>query len=181
MSKSTKAIAYCRIATTHQTDQNLSLEAQKHQIAKAAKKLNIEIIKWFEEIGSGSGRSNTALQQAVEYCIGNKDIQHLLVARPDRISRSIADFYYWESAFYPRGINIIFPDHDTAVQELANMEAREFNIRNGMGIAKTITLNSPTERFMEELMVLIAKYDSELLKERVKAGLRRKKQEGRQG
>jgi DNA invertase Pin-like site-specific DNA recombinase len=108
---STKAIGYCRVAARKQTGRSLSIQAQKQQIVEAARKLNIEIVEWFEQIGREAVTfpfSN--LDKALDYCKANPDIKYLLVTKLDRVSRQIDRYYFWKTAFERIGVTIQLTD-----------------------------------------------------------------------
>lgn len=151
MKNTDKAVAYCRTASTEQKDDLLNYQ---EQIAELKNRTNLEIVKWFKECSSGYGSRSAVLQKALKYC-KNHEISHLIVSRPDRISRSLADYCYWEQAFLKNGVHIHFVQN--AIQD-----------------------HSPTQRFMDLLTIAFAEYDRENRSARVKRGLRRKKLQEKQ-
>ena len=100
ISKQVKAIGYCRVAISTQTEQDKKIAAQKKQIHEAAKLSNIEIVEWFIQEGyEPMNFPYKALDKAHEFCEENMGIEYLLVASPDSISDSLEEFMYWKIAF----------------------------------------------------------------------------------
>jgi DNA invertase Pin-like site-specific DNA recombinase len=102
-----KAVAYCRVASATQTDQNQSIETQKRLISEAAQKAGIEIVQWYEAVGETSPyqlgrRQRKVLKDAHAYC-STHQVSHLFVTSPDRLSRLSTDYCEWERKFQKVG------------------------------------------------------------------------------
>lgn len=150
MSKKINAIGYCRVDISTQTEQDKEIAAQKEQILEAARHSNIEIVEWFIQEGyEPMNFPYKALDKAHEYCEENFGIEYLLIASPDRISRSMAEFQYW---------NIAFERLDIAVKSCANS-----------------SIESAEDSYMRALIVSVGQLGNQQRSEAVKAGLRHKK------
>lgn len=102
-----KAVAYCRVASVEQTDQNQSIEAQKCLISEAAEKAGVAIEQWFEAIGETSpyqlGRKQRkALKDTHDFCSKNQ-VDYLYITSPDRLSRLSTDYCDWVCKFQKIG------------------------------------------------------------------------------
>lgn len=174
MSNLTKAIAYCRVATTKQAEQNNSVEAQKQRITEYAARHDFEIVKWFERIGSS--QSNTALLEALEYCKNHKSIRYVIVTEPSRISRSATDFFFWEKDFISQYVYFVFtknPGHQLEVPVRQGFKSHNNKTVEG---SKTDTSLS---RFIERTRAVLEDFETEFHAECVRESLRRKKEQGK--
>lgn len=152
MSNKVKAIAYCRATTKVKQNKGNSIEIQKQQISETAKRLNVEIVKWFEHVGSDKKYDYPIeLSEAVRYGRQNRNIKYLLFTTPDRFGWSGSNFNYFNWVFEDLGVALI--------------------PANSHSLAK-----SPVAKFMGQLQAMIGQLDSEVRSERVKLGLRRKKE-----
>jgi len=151
MSKLVKAIGYCSTATREQARQNHNIETQKKQIEEAAQRLNVEIVEWFEQTGFGEGRNYSGQNSAIKYCQSNPDVKYLFIARPDRLGRSLEDFFVWNRMFRNLGVAIKTADAET------------------LGY-------SVTENFLQTINIAMSGFGSRAHSEAIKRGLQRKKE-----
>ncbi|HSW37422.1 MAG TPA: recombinase family protein [Candidatus Saccharimonadales bacterium] len=131
--KHTKVIAYCRVASAVQQQDDKAYETQKYQLNKAAANSNHEIVAWFEDLGSATDPfSNSELQEAHDFCMDNPEIKHLLATEPNRISRTLEGFYYWQHSFSAHGVTFRFTNMNVEdyEQHLINMAVKGFITRN---------------------------------------------------
>ncbi|HCL6023503.1 recombinase family protein [Citrobacter freundii] len=87
-----KVIAYRRVSTASQTQSGLGMEAQQSYIGHAVKANEWELIGAFEDAGLSGGLAphlRPGLKAAIE--LAKKEGAALLVAKIDRLSRSVAD------------------------------------------------------------------------------------------
>ena len=84
--KPQKAVAAIRVSTTRQGVQGDSPEAQKEQIKRFAATRNMNVIKFFEFLESGS-QEKQPMQKAVDYCAARKDVELFIVKSIDRFTR----------------------------------------------------------------------------------------------
>lgn len=89
----TKAIAYTRVSTGKQAESGLGLADQRQLIEKAAEYRDLDIVHWAKDAGvsAKSLKGRPALAEALER-LDAGDAQVLIVAKLDRLSRSVADF-----------------------------------------------------------------------------------------
>ncbi len=152
MKELTKAIAFCRVATKEHKDELLNY--QKQQIEKYAKQHNIEIVKYWEAVGSGQ----CALAEMHRFCETFEDIVYLCVTRPDRISRSHEEYLYWITNFWNLGIQLTFAKSQRTVdtddflleemwrmQGVYNARMMSASVKRGMHqkVAQGLTLCKP--------------------------------------
>jgi DNA invertase Pin-like site-specific DNA recombinase len=80
-----KYVAYYRVSTAKQGRSGLGLEAQKHTVKQFIGEN--ELVAEFTEIESGKNNHRVELQKAIDFANNHK--AKLLIARLDRLSRSI--------------------------------------------------------------------------------------------
>ena len=88
-----RVVGYIRVSTEEQADSGLGLEAQRSAIENECLRRGWELAEVYEDAGA-SGKSLTgrpALQQALAAVRGH-DAGALVVAKLDRLSRSLLDF-----------------------------------------------------------------------------------------
>lgn len=89
----TKAIAYTRVSTGKQVESGLGLADQRQIIEKAAEYRHLDIIDWATDDGASAKtlRRRPGLTAALDK-LDAGDAEVLIVAKLDRLSRSVADF-----------------------------------------------------------------------------------------
>lgn len=88
-----RALGYIRVSTEDQASSGLGLEAQRHSIAVECRRRGWELVETFEDAGA-SGKSLKG-RQGLQACLLSlqEGVGHVLVvAKLDRLSRSILDF-----------------------------------------------------------------------------------------
>lgn len=81
-------VAYTRVSTGKQQASGLGLEAQQEAIQQYASRVHEPILAIFTEVESGGCNDRPQLAAALELCRRKKAV--LLIARLDRLSRSLA-------------------------------------------------------------------------------------------
>lgn len=86
-------IGYLRVSTEEQANSGLGIEAQREAIQRYAHQQGWTVV-WYEDAGrSGANLDRPALQEALARLHPKKrDVEGLVVAKMDRLSRSVADF-----------------------------------------------------------------------------------------
>lgn len=132
-----KYVAYYRVSTAKQGRSGLGLEAQKHTVKQFIGEN--ELVAEFTEIESGKNNHRVELQKAIDYANTHK--AKLLIARLDRLSRSI------EFTFKLRDSQVDFiccdiPDANTltiGLMAVMNQYTRELiseNTKKGLAVKK---------------------------------------------
>lgn len=85
-----RAVGYLRVSTEEQGRSGLGLEAQRRSVAHAADLRGWRLAEVREEVASGGRADNRPELQAALASVGKGDA--LVVARLDRLSRSLVDF-----------------------------------------------------------------------------------------
>lgn len=148
-----KALGYVRCSTDEQSDSGLGLEAQEAAVrAEAARK------GWDVEIVADAGYSaknlnRPAIQQALLRLDEGHHFHTLIVARLDRLSRSLLDF--------------------------ASLMERARN--NGWAIVcldANVDTSTPSGELMANVLASFAQFERQLIGERTKAALAEKRKQG---
>jgi len=89
----TRVIAYLRVSTAEQGESGAGLAAQRAAILAEAERRGWREadIEWIEDIASGKDRKRLGLQLALD-ALKRGDASALVVAKMDRLSRSLLDF-----------------------------------------------------------------------------------------
>lgn len=86
-----KVIAYCRVSTTDQADNGVSLDAQQAKTAAYAALYGLEIVETIIDASSAKSLDREGLQRALAILrAGQAD--GLVVLKLDRLTRSVADW-----------------------------------------------------------------------------------------
>src|SRR5262245_11855580 len=104
-------VGYIRVSTSEQADSGAGLEAQRQAIEAEASRRGWKLVHVFEDAGA-SGKSldgRRGLQRALE-AIEAGTAGGLVVARLDRLSRSLLDFAALMERARKRGWNLIALD-----------------------------------------------------------------------
>ena len=92
MTKGTRVVGYVRVSTGRQGDSGLGLEAQRKAITREAKHRGWELIAIEQDVESGkSTKHRRGLRRALSY-VESGEAEALIVAKLDRLSRSLLDF-----------------------------------------------------------------------------------------
>ena len=104
-------VGYIRVSTSEQADSGAGLEAQRAAISAEAERRGWELVHVFEDAGA-SGKSlngRSGLQRALEAVEAGR-AEGLVVAKLDRLSRSLLDFAALMERARKRGWNLIALD-----------------------------------------------------------------------
>jgi len=101
-------VAYCRVSTDAQAGEDrFGIEAQKEQIMMYCAKNDMQISEWFIDEGeSGAKMSRPALDRLLFGEVTNPPVEGVVVAKTDRISREITDYYYYKMILRNKNIEL---------------------------------------------------------------------------
>src|SRR5436190_43399 len=86
-----RVIGYARVSTEEQGASGAGLEAQRHTIEEECVRRNWHLLRVEQDVFSGKTAKRPGLQAALDAC-RQGDADGLLVAKLDRLSRSMRDF-----------------------------------------------------------------------------------------
>lgn len=103
-----QAIGYCRVSTDGQVGEDkFGLSAQKEQIKLYALSNGYEVVDWAIDEGiSGATLDRPALDELLYGEVGNPPIEAVIVAKNDRMSRSMEQYYYVKYCLKKKNIEL---------------------------------------------------------------------------
>lgn len=151
----TTMIGYLRVSTEEQAASGLGLEAQRETITRYAEQHGWDII-WYEDAGvSAKNLDRPQLQAALNRLHPKKrDVAGLVVAKLDRLSRSVPDF--------------------AGVLELAR--ARKWSL---VAIDLGVDTSTPTGELIANVMMSVAQWERRIIGERTSAAMQAAKRQGK--
>jgi DNA invertase Pin-like site-specific DNA recombinase len=143
----TTAVGYVRVSTTEQADSGAGLEAQRRSIAQGCEARGWELVEVFEDLGvSGKSLNRPGLISALDMVeAGRANV--LVVAKLDRLSRSLIDFVGvmdrsrkrgWHLAALDLGVDTSTPHGEMVAAVMASMaqlERRLIGVRTREALA----------------------------------------------
>ena len=150
-----RAVGYLRVSTEEQGHSGLGLAAQEATIRGEVERRGWELQHLYRDVASGKslrGRSDMATALQV-LAAGEADV--LVVAKLDRLSRSVSDF--------------------AAMLALTQAEGWALNICD-LGVDTT----TPSGKMVAQIMMVLAEWEREMIGERTKAALRAARARGTQ-
>jgi DNA invertase Pin-like site-specific DNA recombinase len=155
MTGAAKVLGYVRVSTDEQANSRLGLNAQRVAIAQACIERGWEIVEIIEDAGySGKTLRRPGIQRALLMLEGRRPHANaLVVAKLDRLSRSLLDFA-------------------TAMERAQRKSWQIVAIDQGFDMTTT------TGRAMAGMVAVFAQWERELIGERTKAALAVRKAQG---
>lgn len=150
----TTMIGYLRVSTEEQTTSGLGLEAQRETITRYADAHGWDVI-WYEDAGlSAKSMDRPALQEALTRLHPkNRDVDGIVVAKLDRLSRSVHDF--------------------SGLLRMAN--ARKWSV---VAIDLGVDTSTPTGRLVANVMMSVAEWEREIIGVRTSDAMQAAKRKG---
>lgn len=141
-----RAIGYCRVSTEEQGRSGLGLDAQEAAIKAEVERRGWQYDGMFTDVASGKSLRrrpsfSTALQR-----LGARDADVLVVAKLDRLSRSVGDF--------------------AAILALSQSEGWELDVCD-LGVDTT----TPSGKMVAQIMMVLAEWEREMIADRTRAAL----------
>lgn len=153
----TTVIGYTRVSTEEQASSGLGLEAQRDTITRYAQAHGWDVV-WYEDAGlSAKSLDRPQLQAALARLHvppKRRDVDGIVVAKLDRLSRSVVDF--------------------AGVLELAR--ARKWAM---VAIDLGVDTSTPTGELVANVMMSVAQWERRVIGERTSAAMQAAKRQGR--
>jgi DNA invertase Pin-like site-specific DNA recombinase len=149
-----QVVGYVRVSTEDQADSGLGLAAQREAIEKECERRGWTLAAVFEDAGI-SGKSLEGRQglEAALSAVEKGDAAGLVVAKLDRLSRSLGDFAHLMEQAHRRGWNLVALD---------------------LGI----DLSTPAGEFLANVMASAARWERRIIGQRTKDALAVKRRQG---
>jgi DNA invertase Pin-like site-specific DNA recombinase len=152
MTSGTRVIGYVRVSTDQQGDSGLGLQAQRTAIQMECDRRGWELVRFEEDVLSGSTMQRPGLSAALEACRSG-EVSGVVVAKLDRISRSLIDF-----------VNLIAE----ATKDGWNVVALDLGV----------DLSTPTGEFFGTVLAAMAQWERRLIGQRTREALAQAKANG---
>lgn len=113
-----KVIGYCRVSTTGQMgDDKFGFESQEKDIIEYCKANDLELVDIVKEQISGAER-NRPLFNAILYGDDGLDYEGVVVAKIDRISRKIEDYFGFKYILSKRNVKLISANENEEFEKM---------------------------------------------------------------
>ena len=142
-----RAVGYMRVSTEEQGDSRAGLEAQEAQILEELKRKGWNLEKMHSDIASGSSMRRRPELGAALRSLANKEADVLVVAKLDRLSRSVLDF--------------------ASIMETSAKEGWAVAVLD-LGVDTTTT----NGKLIMHVMIALAQWEREMIGDRTKAALK---------
>jgi DNA invertase Pin-like site-specific DNA recombinase len=148
-----RCVGYVRVSSEEQAGKGASLDWQKGAIAEECARRGWELVDMTADTASaGSMRGRAGLQRALER-LDRHDFDALVVARLDRLSRSVGDFARIMERAHARGWSVVVMD-------------------------PAVDMTSPFGEAMASMAAVFAQLERRLIAQRTRDGIAEKKRQG---
>lgn len=142
-----RAIGYCRVSTDEQGDSGLGLADQRETIVREVERRGWTLAAMHEDVASGKSlRGRRAFGRALDL-LAEHQADVLVVAKLDRLSRSVSDF--------------------AAILAQSQSDGWALNVCD-LGVDTT----TPSGKMVAQIMMVLAEWEREMIGERTRAALR---------
>lgn len=148
----TRTVAYLRVSTDKQADRGLSLDAQREKVEAYAKLYDLELVEIISDPGaSAKTLDRPGLNRALSV-LGSGDADALLVAKLDRLTRSVRD--------------------------LGHLVERYFNAYALLSVSEQIDTRSAAGRLVLNVLASVSQWEREAIGERTSMAMQYKASQG---
>src|SRR5450432_1048834 len=148
-----RAIGYMRVSTDKQADRGVSLDAQTEKIRAMALVHDAELIEIIVEAGESAKSLNRPGMQRLLALIDSGEVQTVIVAKLDRLTRSVKDLCELLERFERRGVALI-------------------------SVAESLDTGSAAGRLVLNIMTSVSQWEREAIGERTRDAMRHKRSQG---
>ena len=147
-----RAVLYLRLSTTDQTTAN-----QERELRQVAERAGWEIVHVYKDhgISGAKGRDKRPAFDALHKAAARREFNVIMAWSVDRLGRSLQDLVGFLSEIHASGIDLFL---------------------HQQGLDTT----TPAGKALFQMMGVFAEFERSMIQERVRAGLRRAKEEGKQ-
>jgi site-specific DNA recombinase len=148
-----KAIGYTRVSTDKQADRGVSLEAQTEKIRAMAVVHSAELADIIVEAGESAKSLNRPGMQRLLALVDSGGVNAVIVAKLDRLTRSVKDLCELLERFERRGVALI-------------------------SVAESLDTSSAAGRLVINIMTAVSQWEREAIGERTRDAMRHKRANG---
>jgi site-specific DNA recombinase len=148
-----RAIGYVRVSTDEQVEHGVSLDAQRSQILGYAQLYGLDIVEVISDEGvSAASLDRAGLQRALKR-LTDGDAQALVVAKLDRLTRSLRDLLDLLNEYFGARYSLL-------------------------SVAEQLDPRTASGRLVLNILAAVAQWERETISERTRAALRHKRSKG---
>jgi DNA invertase Pin-like site-specific DNA recombinase len=148
-----KAVGYVRVSTDKQVDRGVSLDAQAEKIRAMAVVHGAELIDIIVDGGESAKSLNRAGMVRLLALVDSGDVQAVIVAKLDRLTRSVKDLCTLLERFERRGVALI-------------------------SVAESLDTGSAAGRLVLNIMTAVSQWEREAIGERTRDAMGHKRSNG---
>lgn len=145
-------LAYVRVSTQEQQDSGHGLDAQEQRIRETCIQRDWTLLEIVREQGSGKDLGRPALQELLQ-CLADGEAEGLVVAKLDRLTRSVGDFAQLVNWFLDARLSLVVLDLN-------------------------LDMSASMGKAMANMMAVFAELERDLIADRTKAALAARKAAG---
>jgi site-specific DNA recombinase len=145
-----RVIGYARVSTDKQADRGVSLDVQTEKIRAMALVHDAELIEIIVEAGESAKSLNRPGMQRLLALIDSGEVQTVIVAKLDRLTRSVKDLCELLELFERRGVALI-------------------------SVAESLDTGSAAGRLVLNIMTAVSQWEREAIGERTRDALSHKR------
>jgi site-specific DNA recombinase len=148
-----KVIGYARVSTDKQADRGVSLEAQTEKIRAMTVVHSADLIDIIVEAGESAKSLNRPGMQRLLVLVDSGEVNAVVVAKLDRLTRSVKDLCELLERFDRRGVALI-------------------------SVAESLDTSSAAGRLVLNIMTAVSQWEREAIGERTRDAMRHKRTNG---
>jgi DNA invertase Pin-like site-specific DNA recombinase len=148
-----RAIGYVRVSTDKQADHGVPLEAQEAKIRAMAVVQGAEIAELIVEGGESAKNLNRPGMERLLALVDQGKIQTVIIAKLDRLTRSVKDLAELLERFQKRGVSLV-------------------------SVAESLDTGSAAGRLVINIMTAVSQWEREAIGERTRDAMNHKKSNG---
>jgi DNA invertase Pin-like site-specific DNA recombinase len=148
-----KAVGYVRVSTDKQADRGVSLDAQAEKIRAMAVVHNAELVEIIVDGGESAKSLQRPGMERLLALVDAKKVQAVIVAKLDRLTRSVKDLCELLERFERRGVALI-------------------------SVAESLDTSSAAGRLVLNIMTAVSQWEREAIGERTRDALNHKRNNG---
>jgi site-specific DNA recombinase len=145
-----KAIGYVRVSTDKQADRGVSLEAQVEKIKAMAVVHDVELLDVIVDAGESAKDLDRPGMIRILELVGSRAVKMVIVAKLDRLTRSVRDLAILLERFDKRGVFLV-------------------------SVAESLDTGSAAGRLVLNIMTAVSQWEREAIGERTRDAMRHKK------
>jgi DNA invertase Pin-like site-specific DNA recombinase len=148
-----KAVGYVRVSTDKQADRGVSLDAQAEKIRAMAVVHNAELVEIIVDGGESAKSLQRPGMERLLALVDGKKVQAVIIAKLDRLTRSVKDLCELLERFEHRGVALI-------------------------SVAESLDTRSAAGRLVLNIMTAVSQWEREAIGERTRDAMHHKRTNG---